>query len=76
MFILRVILALAAAGFGTALSGMIAITVKPTASIAIQATSGFALFLIIYLLNPPQLVASKKQKLPLESKKPKVQRQL
>jgi hypothetical protein len=71
MFILRAVLALAAAGFGVVLSGMLELKVSPTASFAIQATSGFGLFLIIYLLNPPQLIASKKSKLPVASKKPR-----
>jgi hypothetical protein len=55
MWILRVILALAAAGFGVVLSGILKIDIN-IPKFAIQATSGFALFVIIYLMNPPRYV--------------------
>lgn len=52
MLILRAILGLAGAGVGAALSGMLTVNLTFGQQITIQATSGFALFVLIYLVNP------------------------
>jgi hypothetical protein len=51
-WMLRVIMALAGAGCGAVLSGMLTVDLK-VSHLAVQATSGFALFVLIYLVNPP-----------------------
>jgi hypothetical protein len=53
MWILRVILALAGAGLGAALAGIITVNLVLGQQLTIQATCGFALFVLIYLVNPP-----------------------
>jgi hypothetical protein len=55
MWILRVILALAGGGFGAVMSGMLKVDVN-IPYFAIQATCGFAVFVLIYLANPPRRV--------------------
>ena len=57
-WILRVIMALAGAGFGAVLSGMLSVNIK-LPQLAVQATSGFALFVLIYLVNPPGRVSQR-----------------
>ena len=57
MWILRVILALAGAGFGAVVSGMLKVDLN-ISRLTLQATSGFALFVLIYLVNPPRQVAN------------------
>jgi hypothetical protein len=51
-FVFRVILALAAAGIGAVVPGFISVNVKPY----VRAGGAIALFVVIYLLNPPSLV--------------------
>jgi integrase len=58
MWIFRVILALAGAGMGAGLSGMLTVTLT-SGQLAIQAASGFALFVLIYLVNPPQKIKNR-----------------
>src|SRR5271154_2354873 len=53
MWILRVVLALAGAALGVVMAGLLKVDLK-VAGIAIQATSGCALFVLIYLVNPPK----------------------
>lgn len=57
-WILRVILALAGAGCGAVLSGMLTVDLK-LPQLAVQATSGFALFVLIYMVNPPGRVVQR-----------------
>ncbi len=61
MWILRVILALAGAAMGAVMAGLLTVQMK-VEGVAIQATSGFALFVLIYLVNPPKrFTATKSQ---------------
>jgi Na+/proline symporter len=53
-FVFRVVLALAAAGFGAVIPGLIVVHV----STAIRAGGAIALFVVVYALNPPRLVAT------------------
>jgi hypothetical protein len=55
MFIFRVILALAGAGFAVVLTGFLAVTGK-TAFLSIRAGGSLAVFIAIYLSNPPSLI--------------------
>jgi hypothetical protein len=57
-WILRVVMALAGAGCGAVLSGMLTVDVK-VSQLAVKATSGFALFVLIYLVNPPGRVVQR-----------------
>ena len=61
MFIFRVILAIAAAGFGTSLSGFIEIDGE-VLGWQFRAAGSLAVFVAVYLVNPPSLV--KKRKIP------------
>jgi len=54
-FVFRVALALAAAGIGAVIPGLIVVRV----STFIRAGGAIALFVIVYYLNPPQLLVSK-----------------
>jgi len=51
-FIFRVVLALAAAGIGAVLPGLIVVSVSKF----VRAGGAIALFVLVYLSNPPQLV--------------------
>jgi len=51
-FVFRVVLALAAAGIGAVIPGLIVVNV----SRVVRAGGAIALFVLVYLLNPPQLV--------------------
>src|SRR4051812_27838959 len=51
-WILRVVMALAGAGFGYVLSGTLTVDLN-VPHLAVKATSGLALFVLIYLGNPP-----------------------
>jgi hypothetical protein len=53
MWILRVILALAGGGLGAVMSGMLKVDIN-LPHLAIEATCGFAIFVLIYLVNPPR----------------------
>jgi hypothetical protein len=55
IFIFRTVLALAGGAFATIVSGFIHIHVK-WQKFAIRAGAGLAVFVIIYLLNPPKLI--------------------
>jgi hypothetical protein len=57
-WILRVIMALARAGFGVVLSGMLTVDLH-LPQLAVKATSGFALFVLIYLVNPPDRISQR-----------------
>jgi hypothetical protein len=52
-FVFRVVLALAAAGIGAVIPGLIIVNVSKV----IRAGGAIALFVLVYLLNPPQLVS-------------------
>ena len=52
-FVFRVVLALAAAGIGAVIPGLIVVNVSKT----VRAGGAIALFVLVYTLNPPQLVA-------------------
>lgn len=51
-FVFRVVLALAAAGIGAVIPGLIVVNV----SNIVRASGAIALFVLVYLWNPPQLV--------------------
>ena len=55
-FVFRVVLALAAAGIGAVIPGLLVVHV----STFIRAGGAIALFVIVYNLNPPQLIAPKR----------------
>jgi hypothetical protein len=59
MFLFRVVIALAAAGVGAFVPGTLDVAVDAP-GVAIRATAGLALFLIIYWKSPPALVAHPK----------------
>jgi hypothetical protein len=52
-WLLRVFTALAGAGLAAVLSGMLTVDLK-LPSLAVRATSGFAVFVLLYLVNPPR----------------------
>jgi hypothetical protein len=56
-FAFRVVLALAAAGIGAVIPGLIVVNVSKV----VRAGGAIALFVLVYLLNPPQLVATAPQ---------------
>src|SRR5262245_45991837 len=51
-FVFRVVLALAAAGIGAVIPGLIVVNVSKV----VRAGGAIALFVLVYMLNPPQLV--------------------
>ena len=53
-------MALAGAGCGAVLGGMLTVGLN-VPQLAVKATSGFALFVLIYLVNPPRRVALRQQ---------------
>lgn len=53
MFLFRVIVALAAAGIGAVLPGMLDVSITGGGNLSIRAACGFGLFIVIYLVNPP-----------------------
>src|SRR5260370_36342021 len=55
MFIFRAVLALAAAGFGTVLSGFLEINGK-VLEWQFRAAGSLAIFIAVYLVNPPVLI--------------------
>ena len=57
MFLFRVIIALAAAGVGAVLPGMLDVNLTG-GGLTIRAACGFGLFVLIYLVNPPGRFAS------------------
>jgi hypothetical protein len=69
MYIFRVILALAAAGFGTVLSGFLEINGKVLAW-EFRAAGSLAIFLAIYFVNPPVRI---KRRIPVPRKPKKVE---
>jgi hypothetical protein len=56
MFIFRVVLALAAGGFGAVLPGLISLQIGQAAQFALQAGGALALTALVFLVNPPVLV--------------------
>jgi len=57
-WILRVLMA--GAGFGAALGGILTVDLN-VLQLAVKATSGFALFVLIHLVNPPARVSQRQQ---------------
>lgn len=55
-WLLRVIMALAGAACGAILGGMLTVDLN-VPQLAVKATSGFALFVLIYLVNPPRRIS-------------------
>jgi hypothetical protein len=55
MFFFRVILALAAAGVGAFLPGLLNVTINGN-GLVVSATAGLALFLLIFFVNPPAVI--------------------
>jgi hypothetical protein len=53
-FVFRVVLALAAAGIGAVIPGLIVVNVSKI----VRAGGAIALFVLVYMLNPPQLVST------------------
>ena len=59
-FLIRVILAMFAAAFAAvAIPGFLEVTFKIGKSVAIRATGAIAVFVVVYLVNPPNLVVQK-----------------
>jgi hypothetical protein len=58
LFVFRIILASAAAGFGAALPGVLGIRVAPIPHITIEAGGSIAFFVLIYVINPARLMSS------------------
>lgn len=56
VFLFRVIIALAAAGVGAILPGLLNVTINGN-GLAVSATAGLALFVIIFFVNPPGLIS-------------------
>jgi hypothetical protein len=71
IFIFRVVLALAAAAFGVAIPGFINIKFPLWGKGIIKAGGAIALFIIVYMINPPQMVKGNDlpQELPLIEQK-------
>jgi len=59
-FVFRVILAIAAAGVGAAIPGLISVSIQSY----IRAGGAIALFVLIYSINPPTLVGGKRSRKP------------
>lgn len=57
LFVFRTVLALAGAGFGAALPGLLNVTFKAIPNVVIEAGGAIALFVLIYKINPAQLAA-------------------
>src|SRR5690348_2220293 len=55
MWLLRVIMALAAAAFGAVVPGMLDVGLD-LPGLAVRGTAGFALFVLVYRVNPPALL--------------------
>lgn len=55
-FLLRAVAALSAAGVAAFIPGFINLQLSPAAGIAISAGGAIAVFLVVYLLNPPELL--------------------
>jgi HEAT repeat protein len=66
-FIFRVVLSLAGAAFAVILPGFLNIQIK-VVSVAIQAGGALAVFLVIYRINPPELLAHQVRKEPSKRK--------
>lgn len=65
IFVFRVVLSLAGAGFGATIPGFLKIDLQLWKKGMIHATGAIALFLLIYQVNPPELITSQAQVLPL-----------
>ena len=57
VFVFRVVLALAASGIGAIVPGFLHVEWKPKTKLCIRAGGAIALFLIVYLINPPALLS-------------------
>jgi hypothetical protein len=66
IFVFRIILAIGVAAFGCAIPGFLDIKSKSKLH-AIRAGGALALFVIIFLVNPPQLIREKKNNTPPSS---------
>ncbi len=58
LFVFRIILAIAAAGFGSALPGVLGIKIASIPNTTIEAGGAIALFVLIYIINPARLASS------------------
>jgi len=56
MFVFRVVLSLAAAGFGATIPGFLKIELPLWGKGLISATGAIALFVLVYQVNPPELI--------------------
>jgi hypothetical protein len=56
-FVFRTVLALAAAAFGAAVPGLLRVDITLSRKVTIQATGALAIFVVVYFLNPPEIVA-------------------
>lgn len=61
-FVFRVVLALAAAGVGAVIPGLVVVNVSKV----VRAGGAIALFVLVYLLNPPQLVVPAPHSTPIQ----------
>ena len=57
LFVFRTVLAIAAAGFGAALPGLLNLSFNAIPNVVIEAGGAIALFVLIYKINPAQLAA-------------------
>ncbi|QTA79453.1 TIR domain-containing protein [Desulfonema limicola] len=57
IFVFRVILALAAAGFGATIPGFLKVEMPLWKKGLISATGAIALFVVVYMVNPPELIS-------------------
>jgi hypothetical protein len=57
-FVFRVVLAVAAAAFGSTIPGLLEVDLRFAAKLAIRAAGALGLFVTVFLVNPPKLVAS------------------
>jgi hypothetical protein len=58
LFMLRILVALGAAGLAAALPGFLELELKPGALFSLRAGGALAVFVLIYQVNPPEIVPS------------------
>ncbi|WP_119418509.1 hypothetical protein [Desertibaculum subflavum] len=61
VFVTRVVMALAAAGIGAVLPGLLHVEIKSIPGVAVRGSGALALGALVYLVNPPALVQHSKQ---------------
>jgi hypothetical protein len=69
LFVFRTVLAIAAAGFGAALPGLLHLSFSAIPNVVIEAGGAIALFVIIYKINPAQVAVSRRKPQPNRRRK-------